>query len=942
MNCALIKKNNSSLFFKATVKQFSLLLLICLCGFKGFSQPANDEPCNAITLTATATCTYQTFTNAAATATAGVPAPGCANYLGGDVWFQVTVPAGGSLHFDTQTGVITDGGMAIYNAPSCTGPFTLIECDDDDSPNGAMSMINASGLTPGSTVWIRIWEYGNNNNGTFGICVTLPPPPPANDEPCTAIPVTANNNCTYTTYSNAGATGTTGVPAPGCANYNGGDVWFQVTVPCGGSLRFDTQTGTVTDGGMAIYSGTSCSGPLTLIECDDDDSPNGLMPQITSSTLVPGSTVWIRVWEYGNDNNGTFGLCVSVPPPPGPGGSCSSALPFCTSNVYTFPNNTNQPSLGGNGIYGCLFTTPNPVWYYMQVQNPGNITIGISQVSTTGTPLDVDFALWGPFASLAGSCGGLTAANNISCSYSSSATETAVINNAQAGQFYILLLTNFSNQPGTITFQQTGGTATSNCAIICSLTAANTGPVCGGGTFNLTSTAVANATYSWTGPNCFTSVAQNPTGVIAPTAPGTYIYTVTATTPSGSSCTATTTVTVNPKPDLGIDKTLTICSGTTANLTTQFTTTGTTTVWTVAGTPVTTPAAVNVSGIYQLIATNGSGCKDTALLTLVVDTVRAIVTPGAINCTNNGTITITNATGIGAFTYNISSSPGVFQAANVFSVPTAGPYTVITKDAQGCTNSQAVNVVFTPNLTLQVRLDTAICLGNSVRLNTISNATTYSWSPAAGLDNPNSASPLATPSVPTSYTLTATLGQCTLTRSVNVNVVQQVTVDAGTDVSIISGDQVQLNASATGANSFLWTPSAGLSSTTILNPVAKPAVTTTYTLTATNVNGCIATDNIVITVVPYCIKVKNAFTPNGDGINDLWQVYDQFDCLKNVSLHVFNRYGSKVFESQDYRNNWDGNYKGKPVPDATYYAVINFTLITGKVFTVRTDLTILR
>jgi gliding motility-associated-like protein len=88
--------------------------------------------------------------------------------------------------------------------------------------------------------------------------------------------------------------------------------------------------------------------------------------------------------------------------------------------------------------------------------------------------------------------------------------------------------------------------------------------------------------------------------------------------------------------------------------------------------------------------------------------------------------------------------------------------------------------------------------------------------------------------------------------------------------------------------------------------------------------------------------VKNAFTPNGDGNNDLWFVYDSPECLKNVTVHVFNRYGSKVYESKDYRNNWDGRYEGKSLPDATYYAVIDFTLITGKVVTVKTDLTILR
>src|SRR5688572_28567355 len=95
------------------IGKFCLLtLFIALFGsLQGFAQPANDDPCNAIELTPSTTCTYTQYTNAAATATAGVPAPGCANYLGGDVWFRVTVPAGGALIFNTRTGVITDGGM---------------------------------------------------------------------------------------------------------------------------------------------------------------------------------------------------------------------------------------------------------------------------------------------------------------------------------------------------------------------------------------------------------------------------------------------------------------------------------------------------------------------------------------------------------------------------------------------------------------------------------------------------------------------------------------------------------------------------------------------------------------------------------------------------------------------------------------------------------------
>jgi gliding motility-associated-like protein len=189
------------------------------------------------------------------------------------------------------------------------------------------------------------------------------------------------------------------------------------------------------------------------------------------------------------------------------------------------------------------------------------------------------------------------------------------------------------------------------------------------------------------------------------------------------------------------------------------------------------------------------------------------------------------------------------------------------------------------------------------------------------------------------------LGQCTAKDTVKITTESQVLVNAGVNTSIIYGETIQLNATVTGANSYLWTSNPQdntLSSTTILNPTATPLVTTTYTLTATNAAGCNASGQITITVIPYCIRVRNAFTPNNDGINDKWQVYDQYDCLENITVTVFNRYGSKVYESKNYRNGWDGTYKNKPVPDGTYYGVIEFTLLDKKVVTKKTDITVIR
>jgi hypothetical protein len=185
------------------------IILVFFSGGVAWAQPANDDCTSATPLTVGAFCSFSTYTNTAATAS-GIANPGCANYLGGDVWFTVTVPASGHLIFDTQTGAgtITDVGMAIYSG-NC-GALTLIECDDDDSDNGTyMAKIDRIGLTPGSTVYIRVWEYGNNSFGNFDICVYEP----AGTGPCaSAVAISCGVDQTFTSsgvgFWNSGICGT--------------------------------------------------------------------------------------------------------------------------------------------------------------------------------------------------------------------------------------------------------------------------------------------------------------------------------------------------------------------------------------------------------------------------------------------------------------------------------------------------------------------------------------------------------------------------------------------------------------------------------------------------------------------------------------------------------------------------------------------------------------
>ncbi len=348
-------------------------------------------------------------------------------------------------------------------------------------------------------------------------------------------------------------------------------------------------------------------------------------------------------------------------------------------------------------------------------------------------------------------------------------------------------------------------------------------------------------------------------------------------------------------------------------------------------------------GTYNVVVRDASGCITTAqVVTLaLVNTMTISVAKTDANCTTGGTITVTaSGGGTGAYQYSINGGT-TYQSSNVFTGVVAGTYNVVAQNVGStCTASQQTTIASVNNLTFSPVSGGAVCLGNSFTPTIQSNATNYSWSPTAGVSNPNIANPVLSPTTTTTYTVTATLGSCSLQRTLTVTIFPGASANAGPDVSIIAGDVYAMQATAS-AGSYLWTPTTGLSSSTILNPNANPALTTTYTLQVTNPQGCIATDAMTITVVPYCIKPMEAFTPNGDGINERWLITNG-NCLISARAQVFNRYGAKVFEANDYKNTWDGTYEGKPLPDATYYYIISYKLINGKTEYLKGNVTILR
>jgi gliding motility-associated-like protein len=140
---------------------------------------------------------------------------------------------------------------------------------------------------------------------------------------------------------------------------------------------------------------------------------------------------------------------------------------------------------------------------------------------------------------------------------------------------------------------------------------------------------------------------------------------------------------------------------------------------------------------------------------------------------------------------------------------------------------------------------------------------------------------------------------------------------------IKAGTTITLNPSATGTvASYQWTPTTGLSNANLQHPVASPGVTTTYKLTVTSNQGCVNDALVTINVVHDITTIPNAFTPNGDGVNDVWNI-NYLKEYVNCTVNIVDRNGGQVFQSTGYATPWDGKYNGSPVPTAVYYYVID-------------------
>jgi gliding motility-associated-like protein len=427
----------------------------------------------------------------------------------------------------------------------------------------------------------------------------------------------------------------------------------------------------------------------------------------------------------------------------------------------------------------------------------------------------------------------------------------------------------------------------------------------------------------------------------------------------------------------------------------------------------------------RLIVTNSKGCIDTAIVRIDIldkplitlafnDTL--ICVPDAVTL---------NASGTGSFNWTPLTNITNPNTPNPIVNPTTNTWYVVNLNDNGCSNKDSVHVRVISGVTLTAIPDTTICLTDGVMLNAVTNALSFTWSPAATLSNPNILNPVATPTAPsTVYQLIASVGSCSATDFVVINTDPYPVADAGSPQVICYNTSTQLSGAHNGTR-FTWTPVNYLNNPNILNPIASPPRTTSFILTSwDDTPGCPKPgyDTVVVTVQPRvrayagrdttvivgqplqllgsggvrylwapntglnnpnianpvgtygpetdsvrykllvadaagCLDsafitvrvfktnpyvfVPTAFTPNGDGRNDVVRPIS-VGIEKLNYFSIYNRWGERVFYTTADRAGWDGKVGGTPQASGVYVWMVSAIDYLGKPVFLKGTVTLIR
>lgn len=334
---------------------------------------------------------------------------------------------------------------------------------------------------------------------------------------------------------------------------------------------------------------------------------------------------------------------------------------------------------------------------------------------------------------------------------------------------------------------------------------------------------------------------------------------------------------------------------------------------------------------YTLTVTDANSCTQTAIVTLNNNgsTPFLTMTPQNVLCngSNTGSVTVTLSSGNGLYTYNWSNGSNAItnSTSQQLNNLNAGIYFATVTDAFGCSATNSITITQPAALELNPLSQNITCNSSTGKITvTLSGGIplyTFDWN--TGQNGVTGGTSITIANLAAgNYSVTITDGNgCRKITSAEIATSNPGNIDlAPVRQTITEGGRVAFKVS--GGVAYSWAPAAGLSCTDCDNPEAAPISTTTYTVTATDINGCTITAMITINVKPPCIDddaavfIANIFSPNNDGKNDI--LYIEGNGLTNIYWAIYDRWGNLLFETIDQSRGWDGTKNGHPMENGTY------------------------
>jgi gliding motility-associated-like protein len=357
----------------------------------------------------------------------------------------------------------------------------------------------------------------------------------------------------------------------------------------------------------------------------------------------------------------------------------------------------------------------------------------------------------------------------------------------------------------------------------------------------------------------------------------------------------------------------------------------------------------NVSTTFTLIVTDINTCKDDDEVFIKVNPLpNANAGLDQIICSNTSALLKAS----GGITYLWSPPTFISDINNPTTIatpPTPQYFSVLVTDTNGCIKSDSLFVDMLFPFSIGSANDTCVCFGENIVLAITDTMDLihphyYTWLPKFGIVANDSTSALTiSPVTATTYTLVVSDGQCYAdTAIIDVCVHPTPSIEAGDNQQIVTGGLAQLYAD--GIGTFTWLPDSALSCKNCNNPVANPLQTTQYVVTISDMYGCTNTDSLTVFVIcsDQVIYIPNAFTPDDkDQLNPTFKLFGTG--IKELTyLKIYNRWGEKIFETDDKDFEWDGTYKGKKQDTGVYIYFLEAICTTGQVISKQGNLSLIR